>query len=113
MSRLAERKLAWGFGLALAVLATNALVSYQDLADLAANTSHVVLSRSVLETVEDVASAFKDAETARRGFLIDGNLNDLDDFEHQASTIIRKIGNLRHLTRNRPDQHMRCHRARS
>ena len=108
MSRLAERKLAWGFGLALTVLATNALVSYRDLADLAANTRHVVHSRKILETVEDVASSFKDAETARRGFLIDGNLNDLDDFERHASTIHSKIDALELLNRDRPGQHSRC-----
>ena len=34
MKRFAERKLAWGFGLALTVLAGNALISYRDLADL-------------------------------------------------------------------------------
>ena len=33
MKRIAERKLAWGFGLALTVLAGNALISYRDLAE--------------------------------------------------------------------------------
>ena len=108
MSRLAERKLAWGFGLALTVLAANALVSYRDLAELAANINHAVRSRNVLETVEDVASTFKDAETARRGFLIDGNLNDLDDLEHHASKILLEVEKLKRRTRDRPKQHLRC-----
>ena len=49
MSTIAERKLAWGFGLALTVLAANALISYHDLADLSANTGQVVRSREILE----------------------------------------------------------------
>ena len=112
MSRLAERKLAWGFWLTLAILAANALISYRDLAEMVANTHHVVRSREILETVEDVSSAFKDAETARRGFLIDGNLNDLDDFEQSAAKILDEIDKLVDLTEDRPDQHERLPRAR-
>jgi PAS domain S-box-containing protein len=108
MSRLTERKLVWGFGLTLTVLGANALISYNDLAELADNTRHVVRSREILETVENVASAMKDAETARRGYLIDGNPVDLRDFERHASTILSEIGCLNHLTSDRPDQRDRC-----
>ncbi len=104
MTRTAEHKLAWGFGLSLALLTANALVSYSDLADLVANTGHVVTARRILETVEDIASGFKDAETARRGFLIDGNAIDLNDFKRQTSTIVRAIANLEELVRDRPEQ---------
>ena len=85
-----ERKLAWGFGLALTVLAANALISYRDLAELSANTRHVVHSREILEEVEDVASAFKDAETARRGYLIDGDPADLAAFERAAAPVLAR-----------------------
>ena len=108
MSRLAERKLVWGFGLALALLSANALISYRDLTELVANTHHVSRSRQVLEGVEDVASAFKDVETARRGFLIDANLTDLFDFERHASVVLDEVATLVRLTENRPDQHERC-----
>jgi len=108
MGPIFERKLSWGFGLALAVLSANALVSYRDLAELAANTGYVVRSRSVLEGIEDFASAVKDAETARRGYLVDGNLTDLAAFEAAASRAIEKTGALDLLTADRPAQCDRC-----
>ena len=108
MSRLAERKLVWGFGLALMVLAANALISYTDLVELRANTHHVVHSRDVLEKVEDVAMALKDVEAARRGVLIDANRNDLADFERSAAIVLEEVETLSDLTRSRPDQHEAC-----
>jgi PAS domain S-box-containing protein len=107
MTRTAERKLAWGFGLSLTLLTANALVSYSDLADLVANTHHVVTSRKILETVEDISSAFKDAETARRGYLIDGNATDLNDFQRQTSTIVSKFADLEELVQQRAAQRER------
>ncbi len=108
MSKLAERKLAWGFGLSLIVLAANALISYRDLAELVANTGKAVHSRDILEGIEDVALAFKDAETARRGVLIDGNLADFAEFEVSAATLKDELSTLVDLAKDRPDQHQAC-----
>ena len=108
MSRLAERKLVWGFGLALTVLGANALISYSDLAELVANTHHVVRSRDILEGVEDVAMALKDVETARRGFLIDANRDDLADFERSAAIVLEEVKTLAQLTDARSDQRQAC-----
>jgi PAS domain S-box-containing protein len=108
MKRFAERKLAWGFGLALSVLAGNALISYSDLADLSANTSHVMKSRQILEEVEDVSSAMKDAEKARRGYLIESDPADLADFEAAAALVIAEAEGLIRLSPDRPIQRDRC-----
>ena len=104
MSRFAGRKLAWGFGLALAVLAANALISYQDLAQLVANTSHVVRSRDVLEGIEDVCLAFKDAESARRGALIDANPEDLAAFETSAAYVRAQVDRMAHRAGEHPER---------
>ncbi len=104
MKRIAERKLAWGFGLALTVLAANALISYSDLAELFANTGHVVHSRQILEEVEDVASAIKDAEAARRGFLIDGDPVELAAFDRSAARVRAEIRGLGRAVEGRPPQ---------
>src|SRR4051812_44293479 len=98
MSRIAGRKPAWGFGPALALLATNALISYHDLAELSASTGHVLRARDVLEGLEEVVAAFKDAEVARRGHLVDGNPRDLADFERASATAIDKVEVLVRLT---------------
>ncbi len=108
MSRFSERKLVWGFGIALTVLAANALISYRDLAELVANTHHAVHSREVLEGVEVVAMAFKDAETARRGVLIDSNPADFAAFEVAATTLTDNVQRLVELASDRSDQHQAC-----
>jgi PAS domain S-box-containing protein len=108
MSRLAERKLAWGFGLALVVLGANALISYHDLAGLSANTGHVIRARDVLEGLEDVVSSIKDAEAHRRGHLVDGNPRDLDGFERASSAAINEVVALVRLTAGREDQRDPC-----
>ncbi len=103
MSKLSERKLAWGFGLALAVLATNALISYTDLALLEAHTRDVVHSRRVLERLEAVMLTFKDLESARRGVLIDGNADDFAAFDKAASTFDEELAALVELTADGPE----------
>ena len=108
MSKLAERKLAWGFGVAITVLSLNALISYRDLAELVANTRHVVHSREVLEGVENVTLAFKDVETARRGILIDGNASDYSEFESSSATVVYQLRALAKLARDRAEQHDAC-----
>ena len=103
MSKLTERKLAWGFGLALAVLATNALISYTDLALLEAHTRDVVHSRRVLERLEAVMLTFKDLESARRGVLIDGNADDFSAFEKAATIFDEELAALVELTADGPE----------
>ena len=107
MLAITERKLTWAFGLTLLVLAANALVSYRDLIEQARNMPLLAQSRQVLDAIGDVRSAIIDAETARRGFLIDGNHADLAAFEVAARNIRGDTDALAELTGNRPDQHPR------
>ena len=107
MFKITERKLTWAFGVTLLILAGNALVSYRDLIEQARNTPLVVLSRRVLDEVADVGAALKDAESARRGFLVDGNRRDLAAFEAAARKVVSDTANLGQLTRSRPEQHPR------
>jgi PAS domain S-box-containing protein len=108
MSRFSDRKLAWGFGIALTVLAANALISFQDLAELRVNTHNAVHSRDVLQKVEDVEQAFKDVETARRGVLVDGNPADFAAFKKASAGVRDRLRELAKLTEGRPDQHDAC-----
>ncbi len=104
MFPITERKLSWAFGMTLMVLAGNALISYRDLLGQAKNTPLVVRSREVLEKVARVGSVVKDAESARRGFLIDGNAQDLAGFEVAFRNVGIETSLLIGLTEGRPDQ---------
>ncbi len=107
MSTIPERKLAWGFGLALVILAANALISYQDLAKLYASTRWFARSRDVLRGIHLVSAAFKDAEAARRGFFVDGNPDDRIEFNRAAERVMSRIDELHGLTSEHPEQHKR------
>ena len=107
-SRLAERKLSWGFALALAVLALNAWISYRDLTELVTNTRHVIRSREVLEGIENVTLAFKDLENARRGILVDGNSADFAAFESASAVVTYQLRVLVKSAKDRGDQHDAC-----
>jgi PAS domain S-box-containing protein len=108
MSRISERKLVWGFGLALTVLAANALISFRDLAELKNNTHNAMHSRDVLEKLEDVVQSFKDVESARRGVLIDGNPADFAAFERFSGLVRKRVRELVELAEGRPDQQTPC-----
>lgn len=68
---VAERRLAWAFGATILIIAGNALVSYRDMLDQARNTRAVVAVRDLLDRVAAVGAALGDAETSRRGYLLD------------------------------------------
>ncbi len=108
MGTIADRKLAWGFGLALTVLAANALISYSDLAELIAHNRHVLHTRDVLEQIEGVASSIMEAEASRRGYLIDGDPSDLAEFDEASRLALARIVDLRRLIVDHPDQGHRC-----
>ena len=108
MSRSHDRKLTWAFGLSLLVLAINALISYRDLIEQDANTAQVMRSRLVLDQVSQVGAALNDAETARRGFLIDGNSEDHQAFEIAADRVNLELSRLKRSTEARPDRHQQA-----
>ncbi|WP_435016993.1 PAS domain S-box protein [Tundrisphaera sp. TA3] len=101
-SRITERKLLWGFGLVLIVLAGNALISYRILGDMMVSSHRVVKARAILDEVDEIASELRDAETARRLYINGGDPAELEEFEESAEQIIQKIDFLIELTADDP-----------
>jgi CHASE3 domain sensor protein len=64
------KKLALGFGLALALLLIIGGVSLWSTASLLESVEKVRHTHEVLENLEAVLSLIKDAETGQRGFLL-------------------------------------------
>lgn len=94
MPKLTERQVTWAFALTLLVLGANALVSYIDLADQFRNTEQVIRAREVLDDLHLLAAAMKDAESARRGFLIDANAQDRTGFDVAAADVATRLEQL-------------------
>ena len=72
MSRSSQKTLISGFGLALAVLILNGLVSVWNIRELVFNDRRVLHSREVLGAKEEVLSTVREAEVAQRGYIITG-----------------------------------------
>ncbi|MEH2325112.1 MAG: PAS domain S-box protein [Nostoc sp.] len=71
------QKLKAIFILALAVVFTNAVVSYSNTVKLIHNQQWVIYSYKVVTQLESIQSALKDTETAQRNYLITADADDL------------------------------------
>ena len=98
MSKSARWKLIAGFGLALAILVGNALVSYENTRALVNNGLWVVHTREVLNLLDETASTIKDAQAAQRSFLITGDEAEAGAFERSAARAKDQVARLRAAT---------------
>ncbi|MEH2194693.1 MAG: PAS domain S-box protein [Nostoc sp.] len=74
------QKLKAIFVLALAVIFTNAVVSYSNTVKLIHNQQWVTSSYEVITQVESIQSILKDTETAQRNYLITADADDLKTY---------------------------------
>lgn len=74
------QKLKAIFILALAVILTNAVVSYSNTVKLISNQESVTSSYKVVTQLESIQSTLKDTETAQRNYLITADADDLQTY---------------------------------
>jgi two-component system, cell cycle sensor histidine kinase and response regulator CckA len=74
------QKLKAIFVLALAVVFTNAVVSYGNTVKLIYNQQWVISSYEVITQIESIQSTLKDTEIAQRSYLITGDVDDLKTY---------------------------------
>ncbi|HWF48068.1 MAG TPA: CHASE3 domain-containing protein, partial [Bryobacteraceae bacterium] len=96
-----------GYGVVLLVVGTVGIVTYQATTELIASADLVEHSHQVKETIADLLSLMKDAETGQRGFLLTGEERYLEPYNSSIGEIGRKIQSLRDLTANDPAQQQR------
>lgn len=100
-------KIGSGFGLALAVLMVVGAVSYYSTAKLIDSAEWVRHTHEVLNGLDEVVSAFKDAETGQRGYIITGEARYLEPFQGAREAVEQKLKRLRELTSDNPRQQQR------
>ncbi len=100
-------KIGAGFTLALAILVTISGVSYRSSTELVATANWVTHTHKVLEDLESLLSALKDAETGQRGYLITGEESYLEPYHAGLAELDRRIKSLRALTADNPTQQQR------
>ncbi|MEH2096766.1 PAS domain S-box protein [Nostoc sp.] len=94
------QKLKAIFVLALAIVFTNAVVSYSNTVKLIHNQEWVTSSYEVITQVEKIQSTLKDTETAQRNYLITVDADDLKTYLAADQQTNRNIQILRKLTAN-------------
>ena len=91
------QKLKAIFILALAVVLTNAVVSYSNTVKLIHNQQWVTSSYEVITQLESIQSLLKDTETAQRNYLITADADDLQTYlaaYQQTNSNIQILSNL-------------------
>ncbi|MEH1963411.1 MAG: CHASE3 domain-containing protein [Nostoc sp.] len=91
------QKLKAIFVLALAVVFTNAVVSYGNTVKLIHNQQEVTYSYEIITQLENIQSTFKDTETAQRNYLITADADDLQTYladYQQTNSNIQILSNL-------------------
>ncbi|MDZ7990799.1 MULTISPECIES: PAS domain S-box protein [unclassified Nostoc] len=94
------QKLKAIFVLALAVVFTNAVVSYSNTVKLIHNQQWLTYSYKVITQIESIQSTLKDTETAQRSYLITADADDLQTYLAASQKTNSNIQTLKSLTTN-------------
>ena len=105
------RKIAFGFGLSVALLLIVGGVAYRTTDALIENDHRVTHSHEVLEDLAHLLSLLKDAETGQRGYLLTGAEPYLSPYEASVTAIPRTLADLRALTSDNARQQARIGQA--
>ncbi len=91
-----------GLGLALAILAMLGWLTYRDIVAAGAAAQEVDHTYMVLQKLDEVFSALKDAETGQRGYVITGEKAYLEPYYRAVDEFNRRLSALRNLTKGNP-----------
>jgi methyl-accepting chemotaxis protein len=96
-----------GYGVVLLVVGAVGIVAYHATTELIASAGLVERSHQVKETLADLLSLMKDAETGQRGFVLTGEDRYLDPYNGAIGQIGGKLQSLKDLTAGEPSQQQR------
>ena len=92
------KRVVAAFALAIALLIANAIISFRATNTLVENNRMVVHTQTVIETLGDVLSAVKDAETSQRGYIITRDESFLRFYSDALPRVAELIAKLKNLT---------------
>ena len=101
------KKIGSGFGLALLALTIVGAVSYDGTSKLIDSAAWVRHTREVLEGLDELLSAMKDAETGQRGYIITGEARYLEPYQGAREAVDQKLKYLLESTADNPIQQRR------
>ncbi|MEH2196124.1 MAG: response regulator [Nostoc sp.] len=98
------KKVAAGFGLALAILVLIATLSYQSTEVLIDTSKGLNNTQLTINSLQELLSNIKDAETGQRGYILTGNPGYLKPYQTALTNLPPEIKQLRKLTLDAPQQ---------
>src|SRR5713101_4483074 len=101
------KKIAAGFGLALAILVVIGALSYWSTAKLIETNRWVTHTHEVLANLESLLSLLKDAETGQRSYLLTGEDSYLEPYQAALTHLNQTVTKVRKLTTDNPNQQRR------
>jgi len=99
-----RRNLTFGFGLALVILITMAVVSYLTTRQLVESTSRLGHSHAIIEGLDDLLYVLTRVESDSRGYVLKGEPQHLHFQKVAADSVGRQLEHLRQLTVDDPSQ---------
>src|SRR5882757_11124927 len=100
-------KIGGAFGLALVSMIVVGAVSYDSTAKLIDSAEWVRHTHEVLNGLDEVLSAMKDAETGQRGYIITGEARYLEPYQGARDAVDQKLKHLQELTSDNPNKQQR------
>ncbi|MFB2975681.1 PAS domain S-box protein [Microseira sp. BLCC-F43] len=98
-----KRIIAGGFGLAILIFGAVNINSYQNTTQLFERQKRVEQTYEVLQEIKDVLTTLRDAERARRGYIITGKEFYLGTYNKAIQEINTKFDLVRHSTADNPN----------
>lgn len=105
-----ERKIYWGFGLALFILVVVGVISYRSTAVLIEANRRVASTDQVITNVVGLLSHLNEAESAERGYTLTADPAHLAGYRTAASGTLQALDKLRELTAGNSEQQERLTR---
>ncbi len=98
------KKVAGGFGLASAILVLIGAVSYQNTRVLIDTNNHIKKTQEKINTLEQLLSELKDAETGQLGYILTGEKLYLRPYKEALGNVVEEIEDLKNLTADQPNR---------
>jgi len=110
LGRFRLRATTVGFGFALAVLATIAILTYNDISGIRESEHRIDDTNEILLKLKSLYSELRSAESGARGYLITGDDAYLDPYHAAQVEMPRLSGSLRELVSGNPREQRRLDR---
>ncbi|QLE51946.1 response regulator [Nostoc sp. C057] len=98
------KKIAAGFGIASVILVLIGVVSYQNTTVSTINRSILKNTSQKLNSLEELLSQIKDAETRQRSYIITGKQTYLKPYQESLANVEQEIAKLKNLSTEQPNQ---------